>query len=620
MCGINGVFSVKSRDYSDIVQKMNKRLDHRGPDNNGIYNLENITLGQTRLSIIDLSKKGNQPMHSKCGRYILVYNGEIYNFKDLRQQLDYSFTSETDSEVLLASYIKWGESCLNHLNGMFSFSIWDDVNKTLFIARDRMGIKPLYYFKNSKYFIFSSEIRSLIASGLVDKEISREGLVEYLQYQTVHCPNTILNNVFVLEAGYMAIISNNDNDIEIKKKCYWDMSEKSNKHDDISYEEAKRIVRNQLSLAVEKRLYSDVSSGAFLSGGIDSSIIVALMSQASSRKINTFNVSFDEKEFSESKYAKIISEKYNTDHTEIKLTSKDFLDSIPLALKDMDHPSGDGPNSWVVSKYTKDQGISMALSGLGGDELFGGYPVFNYMYFLKKNSWVLKTPKFVKNMFKSSLKLTSKNEKAEKFMKILNYSSYNFEELYKIFRLNYFDTDLSDILNFPMKDIKKNNIVIADLSNSNKKIISQITAAETQTYMQNILLRDSDQMGMAHSLEIRVPFLDHNLVEACLGFDDNLKFSKTPKKLLVDSMQDLLPNEIYQRKKMGFTFPWNNWLRNELFEFSDYFIKRLSKRNYFNEDEVLKKWEQFIKDKNTSFVKIWSLIVLEFWLTENDIK
>ena len=614
MCGINGVFSLKPKNYSKVVEKMNSMITHRGPDNSGSFSSNYISLGQTRLSIIDLSSNGNQPMKSNEGRYVMVFNGEVYNFNDLKNKLDYNFISKTDSEVVLAAFIKWGADCVKHFNGMFSFAIWDNLKNELFIARDRMGIKPLYFFLDSSNFVFSSEIRSLMSSGFFPKELSQKGLVQYLQYQTVHAPLTIVNDVLMLESGKSATVKIIDNKLFFKEKYYWNINNLTDKEEIFDYHMAKKVIKEELSLAVEKRLYSDVASGAFLSGGIDSSVIVGLMSEVSSKKINTFNVSFNENEFNESKFARIIAKKFNTDHTEIKLSLKKFLEYIPLALKDMDHPSADRPNSWVVSKYTKDQGITMALSGLGGDELFAGYPVFNRMKFLKDNSWIFNMPNFTKNILKKIFLINSNTERNLKFFNILKLSSFNFKEIYKLTRKNFSDKDLSRIL-------CDNRIANFDFpfSSNSTKIISQVSIAEMKTYMQNVLLRDSDQMGMAHSLEIRVPFLDHKLVESCLSFSDSIKYSKNQKKLLVDTFRYLLPKEIYNRKKMGFTFPWNIWLRNDLFDFSDILIKRISKRKYFNESEVLQLWKQFNDDLSLSFIKVWSLIVLEFWLTENDV-
>ena len=322
MCGINGIFSIAQFDKSELIKKMNNRISHRGPDNMGVYLSENIALGHSRLSIVDLTSNGNQPLVSNDKRYVLVFNGEIYNFKEIRKELNYSFKTKTDSEVVLAAFIKWGEKCLLKLNGMFAFTIWDNLERKLFIARDRLGIKPLYYFKNEKYFVFSSEIRALMESDVFERKLSRSSLIEYLKYQTVYSPNTIIKDVYMLEAGSFIFLGK---DFLLEKKNYWKPGQNKLNFESMDYNDLKVGIKNNLLNSVKKRMFSDVDSGAFLSGGIDSSAIVGLMSESSSKKIKTFNISFDENKFSEAKYAKIIAKKFSTDHTEIKLSPEIFL-------------------------------------------------------------------------------------------------------------------------------------------------------------------------------------------------------------------------------------------------------------------------------------------------------
>ncbi|MBT3463697.1 asparagine synthase (glutamine-hydrolyzing), partial [archaeon] len=373
MCGINVLYTSKSIDRSNIIEKMNDSISHRGPDNSDSYSDDYISLGHTRLSIVDLSKKGNQPMYSNDKRYIIVFNGEIYNFNELMSQLNYNFTTTTDTEVVLASYLKWGEKCVNYFNGMFAFAIWDSEKKELFVTRDRLGIKPLYYYFDKSTFIFSSEIRSILRTNLVDKKLCIQGLNEYLKYQTVNYPNTIIRDLKVLEPASFIVFRNYK---IIKKSKYWSPNKKPIDINGYSYNKLKNKVLQELTNSVELRMFSDVDSGAFLSGGVDSSTMVGLMSKLSNKKIKTFNISFNDNEYSESKYARLVSKQFNTDHTEINLKPETFLNYIPNALNDMDHPSGDGPNSWVVSKFTRKQGVKMVFSGLGGDELFAGYKSF----------------------------------------------------------------------------------------------------------------------------------------------------------------------------------------------------------------------------------------------------
>ena len=333
-------------------------------------------------------------------------------------------------------------------------------------------------------------------------------------------------------------------------------------------------------------------------------------------------MSFDETEFSESKYAKLIAKKFNTQHVEIKLSPQIFLDNIKSALDDMDHPSGDGVNSWVVSKYTKKQNVKMVFSGLGGDELFMGYPFYRNIIKLYKFNAIFKANKYLKIIISFVLNIFSKSSNSIKKVKqLLKINNPSFKDFYQIARQNFLDEDLKNILNFDIpknhsEDSKKEENILKNNSHNSSKI----SVLEIENYLNNILLRDTDQMSMAHSLEVRVPFLDHNFVELVLSINDQFKNSNSPKKLLFESFKELIPDEIFYRKKMGFTFPFDKWLRNELFNFSDQMIKNLSKRKYFNSTYIIKIWKDFNNKKiKVPFTKIWSLIVLEYWLQKNNI-
>jgi len=618
MCGINILYTSKSIDRDGIIKKMNHSISHRGPDNSDFYSDDYISLGHTRLSIVDLSNNGNQPMFSSNERYIIVFNGEIYNFNELKSQLNYDFTTTTDTEVVLASYLKWGKECVNYFNGMFAFAIWDKFKKELFVTRDRLGIKPLYYYYDESTFIFSSEIRSILKTNLVDKKICVQGLNEYLKFQTVNCPNTIIKDIKVLEPASFVFFR----DFKLlNKSTYWSPNKKSIDINGYSYDKLKNKVLQELTNSVELRMFSDVDSGAFLSGGVDSSTMVGLMSKLSKRKIKTFNISFDDKEYSESKYARLVSKQFNTDHTEINLKPEDFLNYIPNALNDMDHPSGDGPNSWVVSKFTKEQGVKMVFSGLGGDELFAGYKSFERLKTLNDFKFIQNTPRFFKNIISKGFNTFGGGLEAAKIESLLKIKKYNFKENYLLTRQSLLDLQLNKIL----KPIYYNNMVndrilINDYGFDKSHFLSKVSTAEFETYMSNVLLRDTDQMSMAHGLEVRVPFLDHNLVDLILAVNDKNKYPKTTKKLLIDSLQGLLPKEVYDRPKMGFTFPWEKWLKNELFEFSDNLIKSLSRRKYFNQREIENLWGNFCNSSSlVSFSRLWPLIVLEYWLLNNEI-
>lgn len=637
MCGINGILGLKDSAFAKgKVQAMNIAMKHRGPDDEGLFVNEEIVLGHRRLSIIDLSAAGHQPMSSYDGRFQIVYNGELYNFKELKFELTrvisgsnqqaYFFQTNTDTEVIIAAYARWGEECVNHFNGMYAFAIWDNLKKELFIARDRLGIKPLYYFYTNNILAFSSEIRSLLASELIPRKLDENSLVDYLRYQTVHAPHTIVKGVKMLMPGHY-MKSNND---KITIHSYWDLKKNiSHASDGRSYLEVCKDVNELLTKAVERRLIADVPFGAFLSGGIDSSAIVGLMSKVSAEKVKTFSVTFDESEFSESKYAQLIAKKFNTDHHEIKLSPEDFLTELPNALKAMDHPGGDGPNTYIVSKATKEAGITMALSGLGGDELFAGYDVFKRSLELNKKVWLNAFPQFMRGLGGSVLTKAKPGVASEKIAEFLKQDSINFKSFYPLSRQVLMDKDILTLLN--KKTLVENRVaqIITESHISDPPAgragltsqISQVSIAEISTYMQNVLLGDADQMSMAHALEVRVPFIDYTLVEYVLGVPDKYKSTKSPKKLLVDSLGDLLPPEIVNRPKMGFTFPWKDWMKNEMKIFCEQKLISLSKRKLFNEHGVIKLWKDFLSDNpKVTWSRVWYLVVLENWIQENNIE
>lgn len=629
MCGINGIYGLLNSSVArEKIIAMNDTMKHRGPDDEGVFVESAIALGHRRLSIIDLSAAGHQPMSSPDKRYHIVYNGELYNYKALKFELQrvvagttdqaYFFQTNTDTEVILASYMRWGKECVHHFNGMFAFAIWDSISQQLFVSRDRLGIKPLYYLYTEGVFAFSSEIRSLIASGLIPVTIDEKGVVDYLRYQTVYAPGTIIKGIKMLLPGHSIIVKEKD----VKIFRYWQLTQQpSFDHEKITYKEVCKNINLLLTKSVERRLVADVPFGAFLSGGIDSSTIVGLMHKTSTERVRTFSVTFDEAAFSESKYASLVAKKYNTDHNEIRLKPADFLKELPEALAAMDHPSGDGPNTYVVSKATKYAGITMALSGLGGDELFGGYPVFKRWAELANNHFVKNTPRFARIAGGALIKKMKPGISSEKISELLKQKKINFEAFYTLTRQVLLDKQIKEI--FEPDAFAENNVHAILKENQlplENHLISTVSIAEITTYMQNVLLRDTDQMSMANALEVRVPFLDHTLVEYVLSLPDQFKKLIPSKKLLIDSMGDLLPMEISKRSKMGFTLPWEHWMKNELKNFCEQRLEKLGKRKGFKAQNILKLWQLFLKnDKRVSWSRIWILVVLENWLETNGI-
>ncbi|CAG5083598.1 asparagine synthase (glutamine-hydrolyzing) [Parvicella tangerina] len=625
MCGINGIYNIRKVDHPvDLIKKMNQRSAHRGPDYSGVYSDEDIVLGHNRLSIIDLDEVSNQPMISENDNLVLVFNGEIYNYQELRKILEkrHTFKTNGDTEVVLAAFERWGPACLNHFNGMFGLAIWDKNKRELFVARDRLGIKPVYYYDNLEQFAFSSEIRSLLELPFVEKEINEDALVDYLRYGTVHAPRTIINGVRMLMPGHYVLLNVDG----IKTHQYWNVNlHYSSESFNQSYDQVKSRTKELFYESVERRLVADVPFGAFLSGGIDSSAVVGVMSEVSKNKVNTFSVTFAEEEFSEAKYARIIAEKFNTNHHEIKLSPTDFLEDLPNAIDSMDHPSMDGPNSYVVSKATKGAGITMALSGLGGDELFAGYDIFKRAYSLLDKKWLMSFPLFFRKGLGTALKVVKPGISSDKIKKTITSKYLELPYYYPINREVLDDNKLHEILSFhnypenAVHEILQHSIGVGT-SGASVPFLSRVTFAEINTYMQNVLLRDTDQMSMAHALEVRVPFLDHKLLEYVYGVRDDFKYPTQPKKLLVDALGDLLPSEIVDRPKMGFTFPWESWLKNDLKDYCIEGFDYLKGLSYFNERGLDNLWIDFLNGKRTiTWSRVWTFVVLGHWLKKNRI-
>ena len=621
MCGINGVYNHQSlTDVENKVKQMNSLTKHRGPDFTDIYLDSTVCLGHNRLAIIDLDSKSNQPFVSNDENLVLVYNGEIYNFLDLKKHLSksYKFKTESDTEIIIAAYNTWGIEMVYKFNGMFSFALWDKTNEELFLCRDRFGIKPLYYLEINQSIIFSSSLKAVKSLYAEDLNVKEDDLLDFIQYGTVHQPNTILERVKSVPRASFLKISNQ----ETKIFEYWNLFENTIPSKPIK--EPLKNVEKLILESVENRLISDVPYGIFLSGGIDSSILVAAASKVSNQNTNTFSVVFKEKGFDERKFSRMMASKYKTNHFELELNPDDILHQIEEPFKFMDHPSVDGINTFFISKQVHQKGFKMALSGAGSDELFAGYPVFKQVFELENKKWLYSFPPQLRNLFGKLLIKQKQSLKSEKMAEILNLKLLQLPYFYPIFRKIFTNDAISKLTdnrnisyeNYPFKwglseiDFKKRG--------SSYPLISKISALEIETYLQNVLLRDSDQMGMANSLEIRVPFLDHNLVEYVLSLPNELKFPSSPKKLLIDSTNGWIPDEIIHRKKMGFVLPWENWMKNELRFFCEESILNLDYYSAFNMGRVNSLWKDFLNGKpNVNWIQVWSLVVLGKWTSIN---
>ncbi|MEO7080080.1 MAG: asparagine synthase (glutamine-hydrolyzing) [Flavobacteriales bacterium] len=627
MCGIAGIatpdLAVAGRGEREaIVTRMTAALAHRGPDAEGLWRGSHVVLGHRRLGIIDPEPASNQPFISADGRYVLVYNGAVYNFRELRESLSHhTFRTKGDTEVLLAAWMEWGEACLDKLEGMFAFAMWDVKQETLVIVRDRFGIKPLYYHEQGGRLLFASELRSVLASGSVPRKLDEAALCDHLRHGSVHAPATIVQDVRMLLPGHVLRWSSQG----MSTHRWWNVAASADPAAaDLNLQETHREVRDRFFRAVEKRMVADVPFGAFLSGGIDSSAVVGAMAQSTRGRVHTFTVTFDEAEFSEARFAQLIAKKFGTKHTEIRLRPEDMLRMLPQALADMDHPSADGPNTWVVSKMTKDAGIAMALSGLGGDEVFAGYEVFKRSVALLRKRGITAVPRPLRMLIGMAVKSRKAGAAGWKAAELLKLRDWKVADTYPLARLAFSDAELRKLLAVNLHP----DAVAADVrqwleSREGSKLepLSQVSVAELVTYLPDVLLRDTDQMAMAHALEVRSPFLDHDLTSFVLGVPDDMKFPHTPKKLLTDSLADLLPREVTHRPKMGFTLPWAHWMREELRSFCEVRMEALARRPQFNAHGVNGLWKRFLEgDLAVTWSRVWMLVVLEEWMQANRIE
>jgi asparagine synthase (glutamine-hydrolysing) len=646
MCGIAGIlitpkrsghFDEARRIVDEALGLMVEKVGHRGPDDRGTVSLDikgggAIGLGHTRLAILDTSPAGHQPMADHQTGNWITYNGEIYNYRELRRWLDKeegSWWSHSDTEVILRAYQKWGSDCLEHLRGMFAMAIWDAKSRELFLSRDRLGIKPLYYYANDGLFLFSSEVRALLATGLVSRGLDVTALGEYLAYQSVPAPRTLVKGIRALMPGSWLKI---DLTGDIVKGCYWDPLERSSREaTNVTGSESKLRVGELLRESVAMHLVSDVPVAAFLSGGIDSSAVAALMREAGQTP-QTFSVVFSESEYDEARYARQVASLIRSEHTEIHLTEQDLIDQLPRALAAMDQPTGDGINTYIISSAVSAAGVKVALSGLGGDELFAGYSSFARLArtarYLKMWGRVpsllrLVTARAVGTLGGNSVATTKTASILEGDGTIASVFPPLRQVLSPSQRRSLLTDELLSRIGYA-KDPYTAALGDTLARYPGAGVLSQVSYAEARTYMHDVLLRDTDQMSMAHALEVRVPLLDHKLVEYVMGLaDDHKRPNGTPKRLLVESLNGLLPPEVVHRPKQGFTLPFDLWMRGSMRAFCEERLSpdRISGRRILRSDQVQRLWQRFIdKRPDVTWSRLWILIALEEWLERNGIR
>jgi asparagine synthase (glutamine-hydrolysing) len=581
MCRVSGIIS-KKFPLEESIQKvdlMSYSLKHGGPDDCGIYSDKNtgLVFGNRRLSLIDISANGHQPMADTEKKIWITFNGEIYNFLELRTQLineGCKFHSKTDTEVVIVAYLKWGTLAFPKFRGMFGFALFDSAKSVTYLVRDSMGIKPLYYHINDGTLSFASEIRAFKAAEIT-MDVDEDWRVRFLAFGHIPEPYTTLKDVFNLQKGHYLVWDNNNGNYSIKPFTIANnylhyLSDVNAVHEQL---------HDTLTNAVNRQLIADAPIGVFLSGGIDSSLITLLANKQKHQNLKTVSIYFNEKEYNERQYQKIIIDKIDGEKFEHLVRQQDFETFFPKIMLDMDMPTTDGINTWFISKYSNEVGLKAVLSGLGADELFGGYPSFNRIKYLK---YLRKLPY---SFFKAADFFTT-----DKYKRISFLANDHPVADYLFLRGLFIPENIARLLDIDLKtvnDILFNNQPIGNVGNYDEEHAAWF---ETNMYMQNQLLRDTDVMSMCHGLEVRVPFLDEDFQNFSQSIDPKIRFNKKQaKKILIDSFSDVLPYEIWNRPKMGFSFPLQDWMRNHKEVFNEDNFKGKTAKNLvkqFNEGHV----------------------------------
>ena len=632
MCGIFGIVAKEGRVPHGILESATRSLAHRGPDHCGTVIIDlraepgaQVGLAHTRLSIIDLSLLGHQPMQDAATGNWIVFNGEIYNFRELRAELEAAgncFRSHSDTEVILAAYRTWGAPSFDRLRGMFALALWDASRQTLLLVRDPMGIKPLYCYDSEKYFLFSSEVRTLLRSGLVPRIIDSNGAFSFLAFGSVYEPRTIIEGVYALAPGHVASIGSG----AISARKYWSLlGGDTDKGTTSSHSKGEKTISSRLREAVLSHLVSDVPVGVFLSGGIDSSALVALTRGAGVRPA-TFSLVFREAEFDEGKFSRVVARHFDSDHHELLISQQDALAAIPEALLAMDQPTIDGVNTFLVSGQARREGVKVALTGLGADEMFAGYSSFRDVRRLERfSSGFTMLPSALRRPVAASLgAVVGKKDRSRKISQFASGLATEEERTshpYFLMRNLFAPLEREALFagDYGQAERDLADLIQPSIDGSiGLDPVNRVSYLESCWYMRNTLLRDSDFMSMAHGLELRVPFLDRDLVEACFRVPGKEKLKNgIPKPLLLKNLGVELPSEIVNRPKRGFTLPFEHWLRGELRPMvEDALTKNSESQSFLNHSAVSAVWNRFLGGE-TSWSRPWSLFVLKEWCEQN---
>jgi asparagine synthase (glutamine-hydrolysing) len=637
MCGIAGYYSFEDFFTVDHLKKMTSSLRHRGPNAEGFYNDEVCGLGHRRLSVIDLSDRANQPMTSANGRYIIIYNGEVYNFREIGAMLksipgnedSIQLKSSSDTEIILEAFSAYGIDFVQHLNGMFAIAIYDKQLQELHLYRDRLGIKPLFYYWDGKKFAFASELKALRTIVELDFRLRQEAIKEFLYLGYIPAPNTIYENFYKMESGSRIKISKNG----LEKSTYWSIRDKISNNLITNREQALVKLSDLIISSVQYQLKSDVPFGVFLSGGIDSSLVTAQAVGLSSVKVNTFSIGFEENSHNESEYAKSVAHYLGTEHHEFMVSYKDAIKLIDTVFEIYDEPFADSSAipTLLVSKLAK-QYVTVTLSGEGGDELFFGYG--SYQWARRLNNPLLRLSRhMIANVFKH---MPSRYQRAGR---LLDYQS-NIDRKCHIFSQEQYFFSAIEIENLLVEKkpfqlellswINEPNLISmlkGSLNSINPTVkerklnaMEQQSIFDLQYYLQDDLLTKVDRASMHYSLETRVPYLDHRLVELGLNISPELKYKNgISKYILKEILYQYIPKHIFQRPKQGFAIPLNIWLRNELSylikeNISEEIVNRYGVVDYSYVKLII---NQFNAGADFLYNRIWLLIVLHKWLKNN---
>lgn len=622
MCGIGGIWSTRrDRKPAEIARRVDAMLAamaHRGPDQSGHWSHDtqqnSIVIGGCRLAIQDLTSAGSQPMTDPVTGNVIVFNGEVYNFRDLHRQLvadGHLLTSGSDTEVVLRSYGVWGPDFVNNLRGMFAFAIWDQARDALFLARDRIGVKPLYYYRAPGLFAFSSEVRALLTSSVAPATLSPTAIRAYLAFGAVSEPVTIIRNVRAFPAGHHGYVTI----AGLQLKRYWSLEDAFLPKQDFKAPlELVEHIKETLTESVRLRLISDAPTGVFLSGGLDSTVIAALAAENASGRIRTVSVVFRETEFSEKKWIDRTTAYIGSYHHEVELTDSDLLRLIPQALSAYDQPTVDAMNTYVVSLHAHQAGLKVALSGIGGDELFGGYSAFHEVPRLRAIRRTV--PAF---LLRPTIRvLSGLPGSATRVKKLTQYffaTGVDAIEAELVHRELFIAQDRQQLCSAgpttPITDMAKGHWIPPQLDSFNA-----ISYSEISGYLLNTLLRDTDFASMACSLEVREPYLDHELLRAVVSLPGSSKQGRETKTLLRQVARRIVPESLIQPAKKGFTFPMDRWLRGGLRQEVDGVLRdpaiSYQLTQIISNKAVERVWSDFA-DRKTSWTRPWALYVLKSW-------